>query len=624
MRKTLISAIAVAVTAAGAVALTATAAGTAAAGQDLIINAGSPAAVPGRYIVVFKDSIFKDSVFTGAGQSSASVSSATSAMTSRYGGKVRHRFDKVLNGYSGEMSAEQAAEIATDPSVQYVQQVVSVSGVDTQNNPPNWGVDRIDQQSLPLNSRFDYPSNPGQGVRVYVLDSGINANHADFSGRIAAGRDFVDGDTTPQDCHGHGTHVAGTAAGTAYGVAKKATIVPVRVLNCQGGGADDDLVAAANWVAGSGVKPAVVNYSIGCRQRCSTPAMDTAARGVVAAGIQWVQAAGNSNDDACYYSPQKVSETITVGNSNRSDQRRSDSNYGTCLDIWAPGTDIVSASHTSNTGTTTMSGTSMASPHVAGAVALYLQRNPSATSAKVRNALVDNASTGKLTGINSGSPNTLLNTSFLNGGTPEPGAVTVANPGDRTATVGLSFTLNNSATGGTAPYTWSATGLPAGLSISSSTGTISGTPTAATTATATLTARDTTGRTGTASFRITVSTTGGTQCAPRTNPNSGPIYDWRQTQSAITVSGCSGTASPTSTVAVNIRHTAIGDLQVWLSAPDGTTYLLHNRTGGTTDNLVRTFTVNLSSEPRNGRWLLNVYDYKYGDTGTVTPWTLTL
>ncbi|MEU7476300.1 S8 family serine peptidase [Lentzea sp. NPDC042327] len=576
-----------------------------------VLNAGSADAVPGRYIVVLKG--------TATAQGTAS---AASSVVQRHGGRTRHVFDAVVGGFSVSMSPEQAARTAADPAVERVQQVVRMQVLDTQQSPPNWGDDRIDQRDLPLDSKFTYPANGGEGVRVYVLDSGINANHQDFTGRIAAGYDFVDNDSTPQDCNGHGTHVAGTAAGTRYGVAKKATIVPLKVLDCGGSAYDDDLIAAANWVVRNGSGPGVVNYSIGCRQRCpSNPALENAVTGVVNSGVQWVMAAGNSNDDACQYSPQHLRAPITVGNSNRSDARRSDSNYGTCLDIFAPGTDIVSAAYNSNTGSATMSGTSMASPHVAGVAALHLAQNPSATPAQVRDALVNNGSTGKLSGINTGSPNVLLYSGYLNG--TQPGGVTVANPGDKTATVGQSFQLNNSASGGSSPYTWSATGLPAGLSISSTSGSITGTPTTAGTANVTVTARDSAGKTGSASFRIVVGTTGGGTCPAVTNSNSGQILDYYTTQSAITIT-CSGAASATSTVAVDITHTYIGDLRVYLTAPDGTTYQLHNQTGGDTDNLVRTYTANLSSESRAGRWLLNVYDGGPGDTGTLNRWTLTL
>ncbi|MCP2271504.1 S8 family peptidase [Actinokineospora diospyrosa] len=576
-----------------------------------IVNAGSADAVADRYIVAFKSQ----------GQGIASVSASATSLTQRYGGQIRHTYDAGLNGYSAKMSAAEAAKVAKDPAVAYVQQVTTMKLTDTQTNPPNWGDDRIDQASLPLDRSFTYPSNPGQGVRVYIMDSGINANHQEFSGRMAAGYDFVDGDSSPTDCHGHGTHVAGTAAGTTYGVAKKATISAVRVLNCQGSGANDDIIAGINWIRNNAVKPAVVNYSIGCQQRCTDNSLDNAVKALVASGVQWVQAAGNSSDDACYYSPQRVPEAINVGNSNSTDVRNSTSNYGSCLDIFAPGTSIISASYSSNTGTATMTGTSMASPHTAGAAAVYLGKNPSATSAQVQTALVNNSSANKLTSIGTGSPNRLLNISFLNTGTP--GDVTVANPGNQSATVGQAFNLTNSATGGTSPYTWSATGLPAGLSISSSTGTISGTPTAAATANVTLSARDSAGKTGTASFTITVGTTGGS-CGPVTNSADYTIRDNATVSSPVTVANCTGQASATATVAVNIVHTYIGDLVVTLVAPDGSTYTLHNRAGGSADNINRSYTVNLSSENKNGTWNLRVADQYVNDTGYINSWTLTL
>ncbi|MGH3863843.1 S8 family peptidase, partial [Actinokineospora sp.] len=420
-----------------------------------ILNADAPGAVPDRYIVKFKNSA----------RSAVSTMSADKAR--RHGGTVRHNLE-IINGYSATMTEEEAKNVARDADVESVEQAQSMVALDTQPNPPNWGDDRIDQRDLPLDQSFTYPTNPGQGVRVYVLDTGINASHTDFSGRVAAGYDFVDNDSTPGDCQGHGTHVAGTAAGTTYGVAKKATISAVRVLDCQGSGSNDNIIAGINWVKNNAVKPAVVNYSIGCRQRCSNATMDNAVKSLIASGVQFIQAAGNSDDDACYYSPQLVPEAITVGNSNQQDQRYNGtgpSSYGSCLDIWAPGTSIVSASHSSNTGSATMTGTSMASPTVAGAAAVYLGLNTSSTPQQIRDALVDNGSTGKLTGINAGSPNVLLYTGFMNGGGTT--GVTVANPGNQTGTVGTAVNKTNTASGGTSPYTWSATGLPAGLSISS-------------------------------------------------------------------------------------------------------------------------------------------------------------
>ncbi|CRK62056.1 Alkaline serine exoprotease A precursor [Alloactinosynnema sp. L-07] len=572
-----------------------------------IQNANAPGTVPGRYIVKFKDA-----------QGVAAVGTAAADMTRRHGGKLRHRLD-VINGYSATMSEEEAKDVARDASVASVEQAHYMVALDTQPNPPNWGDDRIDQRDLPLNQSYTYPANAGQGAHVYVLDTGINASHQDFTGRIAAGYDFVDNDSTPQDCQGHGTHVAGTAAGTSYGVAKKATIHAVRVLNCQGSGTNDDIMAGINWVKNNGVKPAVINYSIGCQQRCSSTTMDNTVKSLIASGIQFVQAAGNSNDDACFYSPQLVPEAVTVGNSTSSDAKASSSSHGSCLDIWAPGSSIVSASHSSNTGSATMTGTSMASPHVAGAAALYLGQNPSATPAQVRDALVTNASTGKLSGMTTGSPNRLLYTAFMNGGGST--TVTVANPGNQTTTVNTAASLPNSASGGTSPYSWSATGLPAGLSISASNGTISGTPTATGTSNVTVTATDSSSpaKTGSASFTWTVNPAG--TCSVVSNGTDFSITDNATVESPVTVSGCSGAASATAKVDVNIVHTYIGDLTVSLVAPDGSAYVLHNKTGAGTDNLVTTYTVNLSSETANGTWKLRVNDSGPGDTGKIDTWS---
>lgn len=467
-----------------------------------ILYAGSPNAVADRYIVVFKDSAVPAST----------VGAKARDLAGRFGGKARHVYTAGLRGFSVGMSAAQARKLAADPAVAAIEAVQRIGVLDTQNNPPNWGDDRIDQANLPLNQAYTYPTNPGQGVTVYVLDTGINANHVDFTGRVKQGTDMVDDDSTPTDCHGHGTHVAGTSVGTSYGVAKKASVVAVRVLNCQGSGTNDDLIAGINWVRTNAQKPAVVNYSIGCQSRCTSQAMDSAVSSLISSGVQFVQAAGNSSDDACYYSPQGVAAAVTVGNTNSSDARNSSSNYGSCLDIFAPGTSIVSASYSSNTGSATMTGTSMASPHTAGAAAVYLGLNPNATPAQVRDALVNNATTGKVTSPGTGSPNRLLYTGFMNGGT-NPNNPSVTNPGNRSTAVGQSVSLQMQATGGTSPYTWSASGLPAGLSISSSSGLISGSPTTAGTSNVTVTVTDSASRTGSTNFTWTV-TSGGGGCTP--------------------------------------------------------------------------------------------------------------
>ncbi|WIM99491.1 S8 family serine peptidase [Actinoplanes oblitus] len=468
----------------------------AAAPAGRVLYADSPGAVPGRYIVTLKQR--------------AAVGDQASALARRFGGRLRHVYDQVQHGFSIALPESQAGKLAADPAVAAVEQVQRITVQDTQSNPPNWGDDRIDQRNLPLDRAFTYPANPGQGVTVYVLDTGLNASHTDFTGRVGQGIDIVDNDSNPADCHGHGTHVAGTAAGTTYGIAKKARIVSVRVLDCQGTGTNDDLIAGIDWVRANARKPAVANYSIGCGSRCTSQAMDSAVSSLIGSGVQFVQAAGNSGDDACYYSPQAVAAAITVGNSTSADARNSTSNYGSCLDIFAPGTSIVSASYSSNTGSATMTGTSMASPHVTGAAAAYLGANPSATPAQVRDALVGNGTTGKVTSPGSGSPNVLLYTGFIGGGTP--GDPAIADPGAQRTPLGQQTDLQLTVTGGTKPYSWKASGLPAGLTIGADSGQISGTPTAAGTSNVTVTVTDSAGRTGSTTFTWTV-TTGG-DCPP--------------------------------------------------------------------------------------------------------------
>jgi subtilisin family serine protease len=583
-----------------------------AAEQPTIRGANSASAVAGEYVVVFENQ----------GLSVAASRRTANEMAAEHGGQITYRYGSAIDGYAAKMTEKQALDVAADPQVAYVEQSVKHVALDVQPNPPNWGDDRIDQRNLPLDQSYTYPANPGLGAHVYVIDTGINTSHNEFTGRVGNGRDTVDNDDTATDCHGHGTHVAGTAVGTTYGVAKKATVHPVRSLNCQGSGTTTGLVAGFDWVTANAIKPAVVNYSVGCQSRCPVGSINDAVNRLMNGGVSFVQAAGNANDDACYYGEKSNLAAITVGSMTSTDARSSFSNWGTCLDLFAPGSSIISAWYTSNTATNTISGTSMASPHVAGVAALYLGQNTGATQSQVQTALVNNSTPNVLTGIGTGSPNRLLYMGFLNG---TPSGVTVANPGNQTSTVGTAVNLTNSATGGTAPYTWSATGLPAGLSISSSTGTISGTPTTAGTSNVTITARDSSSpqKTGSASFTWTVNPVGG-GCAAKTNGTDYAINDFSTIESPITISGCSGNASSTSKVAVNIVHTYIGDLKVDLIAPDGSVYVLHNRSGGSADNINTTYTVNLSSEVRNGTWKLRVNDNAWFDTGRLDTWTLTL
>lgn len=483
-----------------------------AASTDRIVGANSPDAIPGEYVVVFKNQ----------GQSIAANNRSASALAAKHGGRVKHSFGSAIDGYAAKMSEAQALAVAADPAVQRVEQAYRVEIADEQVNPGSWGLDRVDQQDLPLNQRYRYPSTAGSGVHVYVMDTGVNLSHTEFTGRTGGGIDYVDDDSTPTDCNGHGTHVAGTAVGTSYGLAKRATVHAVRVLNCAGSGSSADIIAGINWIKANAIAPAVVNYSIGCNSRCSDTTMDNAVKSLVASGVMWVQAGGNGNDDTCYYSPQRVPEALTVGNSTSSDAKASTSAWGSCQDLFAPGTSITSAWYDSNTATRTISGTSMASPHVTGAVALYLGANPNASSAQVHSAIVSNSVSNTLTGVPSGTPNRLLNTEFLLGGT-QPGQLRVTNPGSQTSTVGTAVNVSTGATGGSTPYTFSATGLPAGLSINSSTGTITGTPSTAGTSNVTVTVRDSSGATDSASFSWTVNGGGTSQCAGMRSVRTGTL-----------------------------------------------------------------------------------------------------
>jgi subtilisin family serine protease len=335
-----------------------------------------------------------------------------------------------------------------------------------------------------------------------VIDTGIRVTHQTFGGRAVWGTNTT-GDGTNTDCNGHGTHVAGTIGGSQYGVAKAVHLVAIKVLNCQGSGTSASVVAGIDYVTAQHATgtPAVANMSLGGG---ANTAIDYAVRNSIAAGVSYAIASGNSNANACNTSPARVAEAITVNASDINDARASFSNYGSCTDIFAPGVNITSSWNTSDTATNTISGTSTATPHVAGAAALYLAANPGASPATVQQALKDNATLGHITNPGTGSPNRLLYA--LSGATVNaPG---VNNPGTRTGTAGVATSLQMTAAGGSSPYTWSATGLPPGLSINSSTGLISGTPTTAGTYSVTVTARDTAYRSGSTSFTWTIAAPG--------------------------------------------------------------------------------------------------------------------
>ncbi|GGM71874.1 hypothetical protein GCM10011609_04530 [Lentzea pudingi] len=571
-----------------------------------IVAESAPNAVQDSYIVVLRDN----------GMARTEVSGRADGLASRYGAKIGFTYKAAFKGFSATLSKQQAKRLAADPAVAYVEQDRTVQVLTDQLNPPSWGLDRVDQANLPLDSKYSY-STGASNVTAYVIDTGINYDHADFGGRASFGFDaFTDG-RNGKDCQGHGTHVAGTVGGAAYGVAKTVKLKAVRVLNCSGGGSVATEAAGVDWVTANAVLPAVANMSLytGTANEPSR-VLDDAVRASIRGGVSYVVAAGNFNDDSCKYSPQRVTETINVMATARTDARASFSSYGTCSDLFAPGQDIVSASHSNNTGTATMSGTSMASPHVAGAAALYLADNPGKTPAEVHAAILAQATPNKVTNPGANSANLLLRTNT--GGVP---GVSVTNPGNQSTALNGTANLTLSASGGTAPYTWSATGLPTGLSIGSSSGVITGTATVAGTYNVTVTAAATAGGSGSTSFTWTV---GSATCAPQTNGTDVAIPDNTTVTSTVAFNGCTGNASASSKVEVHIKHTYKGDLLVDLVAPDGSVYMLHNRSGGSADNIDQTYTVNLSSETRNGTWTLRVRDAATVDTGTLDTWTLTL
>ncbi|MFJ8658821.1 S8 family peptidase [Streptomyces sp. NPDC093795] len=320
----------------------------------------------------------------------------------------QHVYRSALKGFSTTMSMARAAELATDPRVAYVEQNATVRIADTQTGA-TWGLDRVDQRDLPLSTTYTYDTT-ASNVTAYIIDTGIRTSHGEFGGRATVGTDTVGGGQNGQDCQGHGTHVAGTVGGAKYGVAKGVKLVAVRVLDCAGSGTTAGVIAGVDWVTANAVKPAVANMSLGGGANTS---LDSAVKRSIASGVSYAVAAGNGNflglpAKACGYSPARVPEAITVGATDSADKRASFSNYGTCVDLFAPGVSITSAWKDNDTATNTISGTSMAAPHTAGVAALYLAAHPTATPAQVSTALVDNATSGKVQDPKTGSPNKLL------------------------------------------------------------------------------------------------------------------------------------------------------------------------------------------------------------------------
>ncbi|MFJ7414227.1 S8 family peptidase [Streptomyces sp. NPDC098077] len=361
--------------------------------EGRVLHAGAAGAIPGSYIVTLKE--------TAGLRASAAQGKK---LIAGYGGRIERTYTSALNGYAAQLSSTAAKRLAADPAVASVEQNQKVHSTATQTNAP-WGLDRIDQPNLPLNGTFTYPDSAGVNTTVYVLDTGVRITHQDIVGRASNGYDFVDNDNVAQDGNGHGTHVATTAAGTVYGVAKKAKIVGVRVLNNSGSGTTAGVIAGVDWITANHVASSVANVSLGGGP---STALDTAVRRSIASGVTYSIAAGNSNAPASGFSPARVETALTVGATTRTDARATYSNHGPLVDLFAPGSDITAGWATSDTATYTGSGTSFAAPHVAGAAAVYLTNHPGSSPAAVGTALVNGATSNVLTGVGTGSPNKLL------------------------------------------------------------------------------------------------------------------------------------------------------------------------------------------------------------------------
>jgi subtilisin family serine protease len=336
-------------------------------------------------------------------------------LAAQSGGQLGFTYTAVLKGFSARMSAQAAAALQQNPNVLLVEPDVVVTADTTMQSGATWGLDRIDQRPLPLNSSYKYQET-GAGVTVYIIDTGIRYTHTEFGGRASFGFDAFGG--TGADCHGHGTHVAGTVGGAKYGVAKGVKLVAVRVLDCNGSGSGSGVIAGMDWVAKNGPRPGVVNMSLGGG---ASQSLDDAVKRLHQAGIGSAVAAGNSNLDACTASPARAPEAMTVGASDNKDARASFSNYGSCVDWFAPGVGIASAMSSSDVATASMSGTSMAAPHVAGAAALFLERNPGATPQQVRDGLFAQTTKGKVTSAASANNHLLYTFGDADGSwTPPP------------------------------------------------------------------------------------------------------------------------------------------------------------------------------------------------------------
>ncbi len=513
-----------------------------AAANEAVDNAVSVIAgqlIPNRYIVVLDDSKLDGSAVAEIAQQLADLHGAT----------VDQVFEHALKGFTLGLPDIVAPLLALDPRVRYIEQdqVVGING--TQSNA-TWGLDRIDQSDLPLDSTYHYVGD-GSAVHAYIIDTGIRTSHNEFSGRIGNGHNTVSdvylfGGVDPddvEDCQGHGTHVAGTVGGSTWGVAKDAILHPVRVLDCQGSGSNSGVIEGIEWVVANHQSPAVANMSLGGG---NSDALDDAVRAAINAGVTMVVAAGNDDKDACSGSPNRVAEAITVGSTTSGDARSSFSNKGSCVDIFAPGSDITSAGISNDSSTATMSGTSMAAPHTAGVVALYLEANPGAAPSQAFTAVLDAGVQGKLSSIGTGSPNLLLQADVAPGdGVDNPPVASFsANCTDLTCQFDGSASSDDN---GVASYSWDF-GDGNGNSVAQTSHSYA----AAGQYTVTLTVTDTAGQSNSSSQQVNVSEAGSGPCTDCTHESG-------QLSSGQTINGASFSSNG-------------GLFEGWLEGPAGTDF----------------------------------------------------
>ncbi|WP_341720740.1 S8 family serine peptidase [Micromonospora sp. FIMYZ51] len=593
---------------------------SAAPAEGEILAAGGPTAVAGSYIVVLRDSAVRASA----------VDTTARTLALGQSGEVGRVYRHALRGFEARLSERSARRLAANPAVASVTQNHSVSVSDVQSPTPSWGLDRIDQRTLPLDNSFSYPR-VSPAVRAYVIDSGINATHTDFGGRAVTGWDFVDNDAEANDCHGHGTHVAGTVGGATYGVAKNVQLVAVRVFNCTGRGTTAQVIAGVDWVTGDHDpgELAVANMSLG--GVAYQPMVDAVQRSI-ADGVTYAVSAGNENGaDACTSTPASVPEAITVAATGPNDARAAFSNIGSCVDLFAPGVDIPSAYIGSDTATRTASGTSMAAPHVAGAAALILANNPTYTPAQVTQALLADSTPGVVTDAGIGSPNRLLHVSAT---VPADDFTLTATPAEGTVTPGGTVTTTIAATvtrGAAQPVSLAVSGVPDGvtatlqpasiasngsstLTISTASTMLAGSYTISVIGTGTSAIRP-------VAYQLRISNPPGCVASDGTDR---VISEGQNLYAPITITGCPGAAARNSTIEVHISHANISELDVRLISPGGTWYYLLDHTGGGSTRVDYTLTNDLSSEPANGTWQLYVSDNMYQGTGFLDSWTLNL